>query len=68
MPAILNLLVIVLLFMIIFGIIGVNLFKGKYEYCDTESVLGIGLTQKQLEKAIIDNLDCYNFGGSWKTY
>lgn len=52
----------------IFGIIGVNLFKGKYEYCDTESVVGIGLNKKQLEKAIKDNLDCYNFGGSWKTY
>ena len=43
-PAILNLLVIVLLFMMIFGIIGVNLFKGKFEYCDTSSVVGLGLS------------------------
>ena len=59
---------IVLLFMMIFGIIGVNLFKGKFEYCDTSSVIGLGLSQKQVGKAITDKLDCYNYGGTWKTY
>ena len=54
--------------MMIFGIIGVNLFKGKFEYCDTSSVIGLGLSQKQVGKAIIDKLDCYNYGGTWKTY
>ena len=51
-PAILNLLVIVLLFMTIFGVIGVNLFKGRFEYCDTSAVVGIGLNEKQLGEAI----------------
>ena len=44
-PAILNLLVIVLLFMVIFGIVGVNLFKGKFEYCDIGNPATVGLTQ-----------------------
>ena len=68
MPAILNLLVIVLLFMTIFGIIGVNLFKGRFEYCDTSAVVGIGLNKKQQGEVILDNLDCFNFGGTWRTY
>ena len=67
-PAIFNLLIIVLLFMMIFGIIGVNLFKGRFEYCDTSAVVGIGLSKKQLGAVLDDNLDCYNFGGTWKTY
>ena len=67
-PAILNLLVIVLLFMTIFGIIGVNLFKGRFEYCDTSAVVGIGLNKKQQGEVILDNLDCFNFGGTWRTY
>ena len=45
-PAILNLLVIVLLFMVIFGIVGVNLFKGKFEYCDIGEPSVVGLSQK----------------------
>lgn len=45
-PAILNLLVIVLLFMVIFGIVGVNLFKGKFEYCDIGAPEVVGLTKR----------------------
>ena len=67
-PAILNLLVIVLLFMVIFGIVGVNLFKGKFEYCDIGEPSVIGLSRKQLDAVIVDNFDCFNYGGSWKTY
>lgn len=67
-PAILNLLVIVLLFMMIFGIIGVNLFKGKFEYCDTSGIVNIGLKQKEIRDVIQDNMDCYNYGGTWSTY
>ena len=67
-PAVLNLLVIVLLFMTIFGIVAVNLFKGKFEYCDTSSVTGIGLNKKQIEEVILEKLDCYNYGGTWKTH
>ena len=45
-PSILNLLVIVLLFMVIFGIVGVNLFKGRFEYCDIPAPNIVHLTQK----------------------
>ena len=45
-PAILNLLVIVLLFMVIFGIVGVNLFKGKFEYCDIGAPSVVRLSRK----------------------
>ena len=37
-PAIANLMVIVLLVMFIFGIIAVNLLKGKSNYCDTSNI------------------------------
>jgi ABC-type multidrug transport system permease subunit len=37
-PAISQLLLIVLLIMFIFGIVGVNLLKGKSFYCETSEV------------------------------
>lgn len=40
-PAIANLMIIVLLVMFLFGIIGVNLFKGKSFYCDTSTAIGV---------------------------
>ena len=67
-PAILNLLIIVILFMVIFGIVGVNLFKGKFEYCDIGNASVIGLSQTQIKTVIVDNFDCFNYGGSWKKY
>ena len=45
-PAIVNLAVIVILFFLIFGIIGVNLLKGKFQYCDTSA---IGLSGHQIQ-------------------
>ena len=62
-PSILNLLVIVLLFMAIFAIVGVNLFKGKFEYCDIPDSDIVHLTQEQLGTIIVDSFDCYNYGG-----
>jgi hypothetical protein len=41
LPAIASLMVIVLLFMFIFAIMGVSLFKGKSYYCDTEGITGM---------------------------
>jgi len=46
-PAIGSLMVIVLLFMCIFAIMGVSLFKGKSWYCDTEGING--LTPREIE-------------------
>ena len=63
-PAILSLLVIVLLVMFIFGILGVNLLKGKSFYCDNSSL--VGLSDKQTEDLILSRIDCLNYGGSWR--
>jgi len=65
-PAILNLLVIVFLFMLIFGIIGVNIFKGMYNYCDTSQM--VGLSDEHIKTLIIEKFDCLNYGGEWATY
>jgi len=60
-PAIANLMVIVLLVMFIFGIIGVNLLKGKSNYCDTSQIAG--LTPNDIELLIVTKNDCINYGG-----
>lgn len=59
-------LVIVILFMFIFGIIGVNLFKGKYQYCNLQAVVGLS---SEIQTGLInDKWDCINYGGEWSTY
>jgi hypothetical protein len=65
-PAIANLMVIVLLVMFIFGIIGVNLLKGKSNYCDSSNMTG--LTLNDIERLIVTKDDCLNYGGVWKIY
>jgi hypothetical protein len=65
-PAIANLMVIVLLVMFIFGIIGVNLLKGKSNYCDSSSITG--LTLNDIERLIVTKDDCLNYGGVWRLY
>ena len=64
--SILNLLVIVFLFMLIFGIIGVVLLKGRYEYCNNEHIRG--LSSLQLGEIIDNKFDCINYGGEWENY
>jgi hypothetical protein len=61
-PAVTALLVIVLLFFIIFAIIGINLLKGKSFYCDTKNIL---LSQREIELFIDTKWDCLNYGGFW---
>ena len=60
-PAIANLMIIVLLVMFIFGIIAVNLLKGKSFYCDSSLI--IGLDANQIETLIDTRYDCLNYGG-----
>jgi voltage-dependent calcium channel T type alpha-1G len=62
-PAIMSLLVIFLLVMFIFGIIAVNLFKGKSFDCDVSNIVGLG--QKEIERLIETKQDCLNYGGTW---
>jgi hypothetical protein len=54
-PAILNVIVISGIFILIFGIIGVNYNKGKYYYCSYDKDFG----------TIITKWDCLNLGGEW---
>ena len=66
-PTILKLLMIVGLFFIIFAIMGITLFKGEFQFCDTS--LLIGLSTEQLNSGMIkDETDCINYGGEWRTY
>jgi hypothetical protein len=62
-PAIMSLLVIFMLVMFIFGIVAVNLFKGKSFYCDVSNIVGLG--QQQIEELIHTKQDCLNYGGAW---
>lgn len=64
LPAIINQLVIVILFFAIFAIVGVNLFKGSHEYCKTD---GLSLSQTQIHTLINTQQDCLNYGGLWAT-
>ena len=66
LPAILNLLIIVFLSYFIFGIIGVNLLKGKSNYCETGGVTG--LTIDEIELLIRTKADCLTYGGTWRRY
>lgn len=53
------------IFLIIFGIICINQFKGKYYDCRITFIGGIGADSYFKEKSIyLDNkFDCINYGG-----
>ena len=61
-PAVSALLVIVILFLVIFAIIGINLLKGRGFYCETES---ISLSRRDIEVLIRTREDCLNYGAAW---
>ncbi|XP_066933924.1 voltage-dependent T-type calcium channel subunit alpha-1H-like isoform X2 [Clytia hemisphaerica] len=52
-----NLLIVGLVFFTIFGILGVQLFKGKFHHCT-------GLSESDLEN-VVTKEDCQNLGGRW---
>jgi voltage-dependent calcium channel T type alpha-1G len=56
-PEISNLLVIALMNTLLFGILGTNLFKGKFGACHFYNV--------QNATMIVTMWDCYDFGGEW---
>jgi hypothetical protein len=58
--------IIVLGVMFIFGIVGVNLLKGKSFYCNTSNM--IGLTPKNIEDLVLTKNDCLNYGGTWMRF
>mmetsp|Transcript_6501 Transcript_6501/g.5843 ORF Transcript_6501/g.5843 Transcript_6501/m.5843 type:complete len:150 (-) Transcript_6501:67-516(-) len=54
-----NLLVVCLLFFLLFGIFGVNFFKGNLYYCDFTNV-------PQVYHSMVQNkVDCLDYGGNW---
>ena len=58
-PDILNVMVVSLLFLVLFAILGTNLYKGSFFYCLTDNVPTL------LNGRILDKLDCMDVGGDW---
>ena len=58
--------VIVMGVMFIFGIVGVNLLKGKSFYCNSDNIAG--MSPYEIESLIVTKLDCLNYGGTWMRY
>ena len=54
--------IIVVTFMFIFSIIGVNLLKGKSHYCNHDSLI---ISDYDKETLIRTRSDCQNYGGEW---
>jgi hypothetical protein len=57
-PNILNVMIITLLFFIIFGIIGISYFKGKFYYCLKDKIRHFGID-------VVSKWDCLNAGAEW---
>lgn len=60
-PGIFNVIIITLIFYLIFGVIGINYFKGRLYYCDTRHLtFSTGF--------INDKWECLIYGGEWNKY
>lgn len=55
-PQILNLVIVCTIFFLLFGIFGVNQFKGSFYYCD--------VGQEYLD-SVFTRTDCFDYGGNW---
>ncbi|CDW88224.1 voltage-gated ion channel superfamily [Stylonychia lemnae] len=64
LPNILNVIIISFLFFLIFGIIGVNYFKGAFFYCYTTDTYPKNIVQN-FDWLIMTKFDCLNYGGIW---
>ena len=58
-PGIINLMLISILFLMLFGIQSVGLFKGRLFYCDSATV------PEYAREAIKTKWDCIDYGGEW---
>lgn len=65
-PGLLNVLIISALFILIFGIIGVNYFKGSYYSCSVNHLGGIHYILNN--PPIVTKWDCLSIGGEWLNY
>jgi|TARA_B110000305_G_scaffold241048_1_gene313600 hypothetical protein len=58
-PNIGNVMVVSILFLLLFAILGTNLYKGYFFYCEVENV------PENLVDKIRDKYDCMDYGGDW---
>ena len=61
-PNISNLILIMLLVLMLFGIQGVTFFKGKFFYCYKDNI------PEEIQASIHTMWDCYDAGGEWVKY
>jgi len=61
LPGILNVTIVTGLFMLIFGIFFLNLFKGKFFYCKIHPSMRYHIKPEDIKEIH----DCYNYGGIW---
>ena len=60
MPAMVNVMLVCLLFVLIFAILGINFFKGTFYYCEFNQ----RAIRSDVEMELIDNkIDCFLYGG-----
>ena len=62
-PALVNVLIVSCLFYLIFGIIGVNYFKGTFFSCSFDPIMAFA--SEYSVDVIVTKYDCLNFGGAW---
>ena len=59
LPDIGNVLIVSLLFILLFAILGINFFKGRFWYCSIQA--GADTVTPKIE----DIFDCLDYGGDW---
>jgi hypothetical protein len=62
-PSLVNVLIVSCLFYLIFGIIGVNFFKGTFFSCVFDPSMEYASAYSV--DVIVTKFDCFNYGGSW---
>ena len=65
LPSIFNVIVVSLFFFIIFGIIGINYFKGAFYECHIGDQYPVNIL-RGYKKTVVTKYDCLNVGGTWK--
>jgi voltage-dependent calcium channel L type alpha-1F len=65
-PNVIRIVMSLFLFFLIFGIIAIAKFKGKFFSCDQESLIGLEDSNYNINDYYIDNKwDCFNSGAEW---
>jgi len=58
-PDIGNVMVVSVLFLLLFAILGTNMYKGLFYFCVMENI------PEDLQDAVVDKFDCMDYGGEW---